>query len=234
MELKYIVTGTGRSGTVYMARLLSSLGLPCGHEAVFDWHGLEKANRRISGIEKPVLSHTSTFRWDGSKNVPLEEWCSGEMVADSSYLAAPFLKEFSCSVIHVVRDPVKVIQSFCNYIGYFKSETPSNQFESFIYDHVPELKGKMPVYDRACLHWIRWNQMIESNFLHRVEDGPDSIMKFLGAIGEPFMDNTVNSYRRHTKERFSIDKISSKEIRDEFIALGRKYGYKMRLENLML
>ena len=39
MKLKYLVTGTGRSGTVYMARLLTSLGIPCSHEMIFDYRG---------------------------------------------------------------------------------------------------------------------------------------------------------------------------------------------------
>lgn len=37
----FLVTGCGRSGTMYTARLLSALGMPCGHESQFshDRHG---------------------------------------------------------------------------------------------------------------------------------------------------------------------------------------------------
>ena len=34
-KLDFLVTGTGRCGTVYMAELLTSLGIPCGHESLF-------------------------------------------------------------------------------------------------------------------------------------------------------------------------------------------------------
>jgi len=31
----FVVTGSGRSGTTYAARLFTALGVECGHEAVF-------------------------------------------------------------------------------------------------------------------------------------------------------------------------------------------------------
>lgn len=38
--LKYVVTGAGRSGTGYMSKLLTSVGIPCGHEQVFGLDGM--------------------------------------------------------------------------------------------------------------------------------------------------------------------------------------------------
>lgn len=35
---RVLITGIGRSGTGYMARVLSECGLPCGHERVFNLH----------------------------------------------------------------------------------------------------------------------------------------------------------------------------------------------------
>ena len=49
MNLKYIIASTGRSGTVYMARLLTSVGVPCGHESIFTWQGIEKAKKILDG-----------------------------------------------------------------------------------------------------------------------------------------------------------------------------------------
>jgi hypothetical protein len=36
--LKFVVVGTGRCGTAYMAQLLSRMGVPCGHEWVYSDH----------------------------------------------------------------------------------------------------------------------------------------------------------------------------------------------------
>jgi hypothetical protein len=36
MNFRFVVVGTGRSGTSYAARLFTELDVPCGHEAAFD------------------------------------------------------------------------------------------------------------------------------------------------------------------------------------------------------
>ena len=56
MNLKYLVTGTGRCGTVYMARILTSIGIPCGHETIFDYRGTRGARKRLFGEEQLRLS----------------------------------------------------------------------------------------------------------------------------------------------------------------------------------
>ena len=42
-RLQYAITGTGRSGTVYLANLLTSAALPCGHESIFTPWGYREA-----------------------------------------------------------------------------------------------------------------------------------------------------------------------------------------------
>src|SRR6516165_7960197 len=42
-KLQYLVVGTGRSGTVYLARLLTSIKIPCGHERVFNGEDIDAA-----------------------------------------------------------------------------------------------------------------------------------------------------------------------------------------------
>lgn len=242
MKLKCLITGTGRSGTVYMARLLTSLGLICGHESIFDWNGLDAATLRLNGEHPPQLSYASQNAYENGQHKPLEKWLPNLnwIQAESSYLAAPFLKTDllkDVPIIHVARDPVKVVNSFCNFIGYFKNSTPSNKYEEFIYRQLPELTIEMPAYDRCSLFWVRWNNMVENAspvLFHRVEDGPRKVMEFLGLEGEPFDDDTINTYRQNSSDQFFIDKIKSKEIRDQFLETGKRYGYKMALEYLLI
>lgn len=40
VRLQYVVAGTGRCGTKYMAAFLSAIGIRCGHEAVYGPHGI--------------------------------------------------------------------------------------------------------------------------------------------------------------------------------------------------
>jgi hypothetical protein len=242
MKLNYLVTGTGRSGTVFMARLLTSIGIPCSHEAIFDYKGYKCAIDRLNGVYPLELSWVSRAKYDRGKWQELDPWLPDlqSVQAESSYMVAPFLAEpelQGTTIIHVVRDPIKVIHSFCHYVGYFKGTISETSYEQFIYHHVPELKMDMPQYDRACLFWVRWNQMVESHkpaYRHRIEDGTEGVVKFLDKNGSYFNDNTVNSFKQPTQERFTLEKIKSREIFSEFTQLGRKYGYPMVSEYLLI
>lgn len=242
MRLRYLITGTGRSGTVFMARLLTSVGIPCSHEAIFDYRGFRLAMQRLGGEAPMELSWVSRSRYESGKSTETAPWLTdlSAIEAESSYMVAPFLGEEALRdipVIHVVRDPLKVVQSFCNYIQYFASVEPKDSYEHFIFTHLPELKHEMPQYDRACLYWVRWNQMVESRnpaYFHRIEDDPKGVLGFLGKEGPHFNDATVNSFKRPVSERFTLDTIKSKNIYEEFVALGKKYGYPMRSQYLLI
>lgn len=243
MNLRYLVTGTGRCGTVFMARFLTSLGINCGHESIFDWRGHEMAAARLAGREPLELSYCSKSRFVEGKWQPIDKWLDLEqMQAESSYMAAPYLRTEpfqDAKVIHVVRNPFQVIQSFVNYINYFKSTAGTNCYENFIYTHVPELTMPMSKYERATLYYLRWNQMIERSVpdvFHKIEDDKKPILDYLGmpdGLGY-FEDNTVNTFKKPCKERFSIDKIQSKELVDALKYTCEKYGYRIVSECLLI
>lgn len=166
MKLKYLIVGTGRSGTVFMARLLTSLGIPCGHESVFNIEGLERARRILEGYAAPTLSYTSTVSWSNGKKHEDFDWLAdvSAIEADSSYMSAPFLNDVilaQTKIIHVVRDPSKVVHSFCHHIDYFRYSEPKTLWEFFIYQQLPELKCDMAQYERAALFYVLWNELIE-------------------------------------------------------------------------
>ena len=242
MDLKYLVVGTGRSGTVFMARLLTSLNIPCSHEMIFNYCGLECAIARIQGKEPLQLSWVSRATYDQGKWQENSPWLPdlNNVIAESSYMAAPYLKcEIlkSTKIIHTVRNPIKVVNSYCNYIDFFKSSEANNSYEQFVYNNIPELKTEMPQHDRGALFWVRWNQMIENSqphYFHRIEDGVEGVMKFLNVEGEHFNDTSVNTLKKPISEKFSILKIQSKIIKEEFVAMGRKYGYSMASDNMFI
>src|SRR5689334_5762287 len=91
---RVLITGCARSGTGYLAALLTELGLECGHERVF-------APRTVRG---------STPTWpDGVR-------------AESSWLAAPYLAHLpkGTAVVHLVRHPLAVMRSNLR-IGFFSA-----------------------------------------------------------------------------------------------------------------
>lgn len=236
MKLKFLATGTGRCGTVFTARLLTSVGIPCGHEAIFDHKGKEWIIGRLRGDVPLEWSYISRNRRVEDKWYSLKRWWPDTLEAESSLFAAPYLADSFTSgvpLIHLIRNPIKVVNSFCHYMdNCFEINTPRNDLEIFIYNAVPELEEKMPQYDRACLFYVQWNKMIEAShpaFSHRIEDDPKLLLEFVGCAGvaEYFQDRKANHLVRTTNNRFTLDQIQSRSICNDFIEMGRRYGYAM-------
>lgn len=229
VDLKVVVTGTGRCGTVFMANLLTSMGWPCGHEAVFGPHGIGRAREVLFGREPAENSRISRNGTIFSEGAPI--------VGDSSYMAAPFLRELDATVIHVVRNPLKVVASLVG--GVFRNFSASHPtdfqdapdhilYERFMYEYVPELGGDMPQLDRGCLFYLRWNEMIEASgrvdLLHRIEDPTDRIRKLMGGRGWGYDDVRCNSFSESSRE-WGLSEIESPSIRSGIRDMMKRYGY---------
>ncbi len=136
-KLHYLVTGTGRSGTVYLANVLTAAGIPCGHESIFTPGGIKEARARLKGtspIEVSWISRESCGNW-----MP----CPADLVAESSYLAAPYLRDRllqGTRIIHAVRNPMQVINSFVVGLRYFREPFPTDIWHEFIWNHLPEMR----------------------------------------------------------------------------------------------
>jgi hypothetical protein len=226
IELKYILTGTGRCGTVFFSNVMTSLGLNCLHEGIFTPDGLEQTKKILSGEVDPANSLIS-------ERVSLLK-AKSKIVADSSYMAAPYLCDLQdVKVIHLVRHPMKVVSSFIGWgFDYFKEKKPCDlepkkNYEAFIYRFVPELACEMSQLDRACLFYVRWNQMIEQsgkvNFFQRIEDNLDDFKKYLG---KEKIDHhkKIENIGIQQKRVLKIEQIR-KDIRKEFIDMMLRYNY---------
>jgi hypothetical protein len=229
IDLKYIVTGTGRCGTLFMANFLTSMGFPCTHEAIFTPEGVDKAKRVLKQDEPAISSRIS--RGDNLSDYELK------IVAESSYMAAPFLKQFDAEVIHVVRNPAGVVasmigDSFRNFTNSHPTHIPDFPdhilYEEFMYEHVNELRGEMPQIDRCCLFYIRWNEMIEKSgrviFRHRIEDGTEELKSLFKFDGECYYNTKCNS---KPSSSWSFSDIQSKSIKNELFDIMSRYGYRI-------
>jgi len=223
-----------------MARLLTSVGIPCGHESVFDWRGYRWAEKRLAGEESLQCSNASMFQQQNGSWVPLAQWVEpSEIVAESSYMATPFLNSEilqGVPVIHMVRHPVRVINSFCNYLGYFQSATPSNSYEQFIYRELPSLKANMTPYNRAATFYVRWNRKIEESkpaAFFRIEDGPKPVLVFLEKDETGYFDDREVNTQKKPASRFALDQLDP-WTRSAVVEMGQKYGYSMSSDLLMV
>lgn len=234
MKLDFLVTGTGRCGTTYMARLLTSLGIMCGHESIFNYDGLLKANMRIKG-EMPIkTSHVSVNNI--IDNTKVDEWFDASKIqAESSYLAAPFINSKileNTKIIHIVRNPIDVLSSHILDVKFFKEDL-NDPYQDFVFAMMPELLSIENEIERGCYYYVNWNKMIEEKakkkdyMLHKVERGcTRELLNFLNIKQNKNVDlnKKINSWNKGRKD-LSINDIPDGEIKNNFLKVGTKYGY---------
>jgi hypothetical protein len=238
--LELIVTGTARSGTLYMARVLTSLGLPCGHESVFNYETKESI-LRFRDASKRTLSTISIFdEISRIENVPIPlisepdskleqgKWIDPTViVADSSYMAMPYLnyKEIKkVPVIHVIRNPLAVISSMVLDFKYFTDEPDEKvkPFQTWIYKQIPKIQSYNNPIDRACFYYIEWNLQIEEKCRNRpyIKIGIQEELKknFFDFLGIPptqiSIGRKVNSLNLRNFT-YQITDIPSDELRND-------------------
>jgi len=175
INLRYVVAGTGRCGTVFVAKLLTSLGVPCSHEGIFNSFDIKNAIDILRGEKKVTPSDISCKEGN---------WISpGELdrvSAESSYMAAPFLDSsvLKCAkVVHLIRNPLKVISSFCLDFGYFACPNihTTSVFEGNVYSVFPEIteishNGANSFESRVlrnAAYYVKWNNMVEDKCRQR-------------------------------------------------------------------
>ncbi|RDJ35112.1 MAG: hypothetical protein DWQ19_09770 [Crenarchaeota archaeon] len=230
-KLNFIVTGTGRCGTVYLAKLLTSVGIPCGHESIFRCKG---------GVETfPERLKHQVFI--STRSTEYENWLTTPFVkADSSYLSAPFLNDpllKDTKIIHLVRNPIRVIFSFCESFNYFTIKRyPFFCEETFIHKTLLKEGVDLTLLDdpilRATMFYIKWNELIErqchtkESIFHKIEDDIKYVLNF---VNKPraknyFMDKRANTHRHNIFSKTIHDIPDSKE-KDALIEKSLSYGY---------
>lgn len=235
MNIDIVITGTGRCGTLYVARLLNSIGILCGHESIYTPKGLDHVNYLLSHREQIRISNISTT--DGENWIPSDQ--IKNICADSSYLSAPFLSLppiKKAKIVHLVRNPIYVISSYAKDFNYFGSHKPRDQYEKFVYKHLPILTDKMSRLKRAMTYYIKWNELIEKSrndlIFHRIEDGGETLLEKL-SLGK---HNTIYSNKkantRYRYERFTLNDFDKENIGKEIRNVMEKYGYDTKKYNL--
>jgi len=136
---KLLITGCGRSGTLYTAEVWRSLGLDIRHE-------------------RPIPPHGSMGR-DGAAS-----WFMA--VDDTNPPFGPGTRgyQFEC-VLHVVRHPLKVIASVAQFI--LQHGVPSPEYieqhapETRLTFEERTLEPKQQLILRAARYWYHWNRLAE-------------------------------------------------------------------------
>jgi hypothetical protein len=205
MKLDFIITGTGRCGTGYMATVLGACGLRVGHEDVFG----------PTGIRKLAVQN--------------------EFHGDCSWMAVPFIESGESKadvVVTQVRHPLSVISSYLD-IGTF-SKTSSN-YSKFMFRNEPDISRIHTERLNAILWYLRWNQraMSVSDLVWNVENIPyGQLRDFLSTIGGngAMLDSAISSVPSNVNGSGRIgtltwDDISDSDIKEELMEFSALIGY---------
>jgi hypothetical protein len=234
-RIKYLVTGTGRCGTVYIARFLTYLKIYCGHEAIFDYGGIVKAKKRMLGQESIKTSSCSIFN-----KVKMEEtngWFEPKkIIAESSYMAAPFLNENTLKnvfVIHLVRNPLKVLSSWVLDLSFFSDNSSHHllQYKNFILRYVPKINEEKTEIEKTCRYLLEWNRLIKNcpqkKILVKIENYP-----YKNLLANLNIDNSVrifpnvpiNSWKERDYD-LRLEDIPDGPTKLEFLNMIKEYNY---------
>lgn len=231
--IHFLIVGTGRCGTVYMAKLLTEMGIPCGHERIFGYEGLEEAHKVLAkGGDNSIVSRRSNLQSPGLTH---------HLTAESSFMAVPFMREPCLSktkVIHVVRNPIKVIFSFVNGLEYFMwGKREKTKYEKFMTKYCPRIDETDDYCSRAIRYYLDWNKLVVTDgdyLFHRIEDDDERVIKFVGGSFKPQIDKDCNTWlswpeaaRNNSgwRTHATKEKLMESKYWDELIDFAASYGY---------
>jgi len=202
---KYIITGCPRSGTKFVAKLLTQGGIPCNHELIWGMPG-------IVGLSHPNAIAESS-------------WMAAPFI--SSYK-----QQYPDSkIIHIIRNPLMQISS-TYHKGIMEDYSFRSNLYAFYRELYLPILRRMSVMDRYIYFWIYWNRIAGeyADYTYRLEDlveNPKIIFDDLGVEieDEELSTEKVNEYKN--VKRLTFHHIKNSEFKDELIKEALKYEYKI-------
>lgn len=240
-KLEYLVTGTGRCGTVFFSHLLTNMGIPCGHEHIFNFQSKRICFGRLIYPERRLNSNVSEHDFL-NPNYENKYVDPKKTIAESSYFLVPYLNEHYLSgipLLHLVRNPFKVIRSFVDDFNYFKDgnrieDKNIDLYENFIYTTYPEIKNYTNPYDRAAQYYISCNKKIFEQktkrpyLLIKIEEfkiKKTIIQKFFKKIFPEKMPNHLNSRTKEKTQDIDFSFFESNNIKNDLKSIMDHLAY---------
>ncbi len=220
----FLITGCGRSGTTYMARLLNNLGIRTAHEEYWSasvgmresvrftgWLASTATSGEVSGLAVPALAHEDNT-------------------------VGSILKEQGVVVFHQVRNPVAVIASLMGLRNFH----PENRWLTNIkFNHrwLPILDQESEPLRRCMFYWTYWNEMLLGYDypVCQIEDTHNSVKQILAGIEEVREDSQIDEAMTAIDERawnggardtsVSWRTLPAGPLKEQFLRVAHACGY---------
>lgn len=219
--MKVLCTGIGRSGTAYMAAVLTASGIPCGHEQIFNVDRL--AGR--GGFQQPG-------------------W--GDAVAESSWFAVPWLGNIGghVHVVHLARHPIHWLESWVHTV--WTADRRRAAPTKFLRRHTGTDYSRLAdadVVDAAMQLYVDWNSRAvrRANQLIRVDD-PERFEGALDRIFDAAGVELTDERRRAAKSvptqnsrphpALEVGDLRDKPHAEAFARMARRLGYGVVADSL--
>jgi hypothetical protein len=159
---RFVIAGTGRSGTKWCATALRNAGIYCGHEQVFT---------------TAMLPEHYSPQWGG-------------LEGDSSLAATPYMNELhDVRKVLVVRHPFAVVESWMfngGFLGRRGIPLPAG-LNQYLRSTFPEVLDSQNDIEAGCRYWLAVNRLggIGAHTVLRLEDITKigGAKKLLAAVG---------------------------------------------------
>lgn len=230
----FVITGTGRSGTQYISRIMRLCAVMCTHERI-NFRDRLNASGEFESRLKAIGA-------DGDSS-----WCIAAMM---KYLPK------DCVVFHQVRNPVKTIRSGLANDVWFQSELcPRHEGRKVLADrHGIDFTWSENLEERAVSamrFWVEWNRLIEREaaeyrldyYRHRLEDVDRNIVSWIATVsGSPvhpsLCQEALDTFSRgfggvpespcEKAKSINWESLPDCTEKAEIEALALKYGYRLK------
>lgn len=227
--LKFVVTGTGRSGTQYASELFKTAGLRCGHEAYFK---TMPGPGELGPVRSDRLRH---IRVPIGRLREHRRRRALDLEGDASWMAAPRLEKFEGLVFLQLRHPAKVARSLLQKHFFTDSTNPRPHQKYALRFFTPT---DDPI-DDVLRFWLFWNEMAaeRAHLIYAVEaldaelfagildrlDVANPTAKAAQALGA--VPKTVNAARQPRTKPLRWADFPDTETKQRVAAAAERWGY---------
>jgi hypothetical protein len=241
----FVVTGTARSGTTYMAALLGGLGLDLGHEDLFGprtrsfdgWHGKLGDSSWLAAPFLGDLGDALVFHQVRHPLKVARSLLGMKFLADRSgaYL---LVDDAYCRAKWKIRERLMA----AGHVPFSDhGPRPNKVYRDYVTTYAPQLWEPASEVERVLLYWHDWTRMVISNAKpdhyhrsHRETLSAEGIAELLGLVGLTVspqhialamakVPSDTNTYGPPPKLEW--DEVPAGAIKDRVAALAEDLGY---------